>query len=121
MHDMLQIVLGTALFFVGCVVLCAIGFTFDVWGQTRAARKSQRGHRAGAAFPSASLAASEGRLQDGERWTGTWHVEDGRLVVDTAWGSASERINDDTDQPTWATEMLRAMVAAAGDGKPGSA
>jgi hypothetical protein len=50
--------------------------------------------------------------QDGKRWTATWRLQDGRLVVDSAWGPASEPINDDTDQPTRAAEMLHGMVAA---------
>ncbi len=54
MHDMLQIVLSTALFFVGCLVLCTIGFTLDAWGYARAARKSQGGHQAEGARSSSS-------------------------------------------------------------------
>jgi hypothetical protein len=49
MHDMLQIVLVTALFFIGCSALCIIGFTLDAWGQARATRKSQGGDRVEAA------------------------------------------------------------------------
>ena len=60
----------------------------------------------------------EVRIQhDGKRWTGTWHIQDGWLVVDTAWGSTSEPINADTDQLARAAEMLHEMVAARA-GKP---
>ena len=63
----------------------------------------------------------EVRIQHaGKRWTGTWHVQDGRLVVDSAWGSSSEPISDDTDQPARAAAMLHAMVAKrVGSGAPG--
>ena len=50
----------------------------------------------------------------GRRWTATWHVQNDRLVVDSAWGSASEPINADMNQPTRAAELLHAMVAARG-------
>ncbi len=57
----------------------------------------------------------------GKRWTATWHVQNDRLVVDSAWGCASEPITADMNQPTRAAEMLRTMaVARAGaSDKPG--
>jgi hypothetical protein len=54
MHHMSQAALVTVLFFLGCNVLCVIGFTLDAWSQTRAARSSQRGDRAEAVPASAS-------------------------------------------------------------------
>ena len=63
----------------------------------------------------------EVRIQHGgKRWTATWRVQDGRLVVDSAWGCASEPIDDDTDQPAKAAEILQAMVAARAEKPAGS-
>ncbi len=50
----------------------------------------------------------------GQRWSGAWHVEGGRLFVGSAWGSTSEPIRDDTDPTIRASELLHAMAAARG-------
>jgi hypothetical protein len=67
MHDMVQIALVTALFFVGCSVLCMIGVTLDAWGQAHVASKSQGDDRAEAPLPSAWRGRRRGRghLRDG--------------------------------------------------------
>jgi hypothetical protein len=55
------------------------------------------------------------RIQHGgKRWTATWHVDAGRLFVDSAWGSTSEPIGGDMDPATRAAEILHAMVAGRG-------
>jgi hypothetical protein len=48
----------------------------------------------------------------GKRWTATWHVEGGHLIVSSAWGSASEPIRDYTDPSSRAAELLHAIVAS---------
>lgn len=47
----------------------------------------------------------------GKRWSATWQVEDGHLIVSSPWGSASEPIGADTDPSSRAAELLHAMVA----------
>jgi hypothetical protein len=46
----------------------------------------------------------------GKQWTATWSVENGRLIVSSAWGSRSEAIRDAAEPAARAAEVLQAMV-----------
>ena len=52
----------------------------------------------------------------GQRWTGNWHVEDGRLVLSSAWGSSSEPAEPGASAEALADRaraMLTALIGAA--------
>jgi hypothetical protein len=49
--------------------------------------------------------------QGGKRWSATWHMENGRLVVTSPWGSTSEPLAQRGDPGVRAAELLHAMIA----------
>jgi len=60
------------------------------------------------------------RIQHGgKRWSASWYVADGWLVVISPWGSESEPIGGDTDPASRAAELLHAAVAGRAWNDPG--
>lgn len=53
-------------------------------------------------------------VRDGQRWTASWHVDDGRLVVWSAWGSRSEAAGNTKDLAARATALLGEIVDQRG-------
>ena len=50
-------------------------------------------------------------IRDGQQWTASWHVEDGELLVWSAWGSRTEPAAGTTDFAARATALLGEIVA----------
>jgi hypothetical protein len=51
-------------------------------------------------------------VQDGQQWTASWHVEDGELLVWSAWGSRTEPASATTDFAARATALLGEIIAS---------
>jgi hypothetical protein len=48
--------------------------------------------------------------RDGKRWTASWHVEDDRLLVWSAWGSRTEPVGPTTDLGSRARALLTEIL-----------
>jgi len=51
-------------------------------------------------------------IRGGQRWTASWHVEDGELMVWSAWGSRREPVARDADLGSRAQVLLGEIVDA---------
>jgi hypothetical protein len=49
-------------------------------------------------------------VKDGQRWTASWHVEEGNLLVWSAWGSKSEPVGKTTELAARATVLLGEII-----------
>lgn len=55
-------------------------------------------------------------VRDGQRFTASWHVEDGKLLVWSAWGSRSEPVGKTTGLAARATVLLGEIIDQRGTG-----